>query len=173
MPVLNVTFVDDTSRRYQVRLSDVYEAPSRSDIAPWPLYETPNGGHSVHMAALRRTNDVMDIYSKLLTRHEDEIIDGIFHRKDEELCALVMMAWYLVDSSASLSSLYRKHDDYDDIWHDYSHTEIAVWAVVAFFRDMWDLKRHMSTDMFMTYTQAFVHLVDVLRRHGIDVFVVM
>jgi hypothetical protein len=91
---------------------------------------------------------------------------------DNELCALVMMAWHLVDDSASLSEFYAECDKFTDTC-DFIHAEVAVWAVVAFFRDLWDLHHHLTEGIFMTYLACFVHLVDVLRRHGIHVLVVM
>jgi len=109
----------------------------------------------------------MDTYAIILSNSEMEVEDAIMHRNDNELCALVMMAWHLVDDSASLSWLYNVRD------RDFTDREFAVWAVVAFFRDLWSLSHFLDEKVFMTYLEYFLHLVSVLRRHGIHVLVVM
>jgi hypothetical protein len=108
----------------------------------------------------------MDTYAIILSNSEMEVEDAIMHRNDNELCALVMMAWHLVDDSASLSWLYNVRD------RDFTDREFAVWAVVAFFRDLWSLSHFLDEKVFMTYLEYFLHLVSVLRRHGIHVLVV-
>ena len=172
MPVIKPSFVEENALpRYQVRLNRVFDTPSTA-VIPTILHENPDGTHSMHMEALPHSGGTIDIYARILTKHEDEIGDGILYRNDSELCALIMMAWHLVDESASLPALYDKYDEFHEIG-DFSCTSTAVWAIVAFFREMWDLRHSLADGVFMTYLACFVHLVDVLRRHGINFVVVM
>jgi hypothetical protein len=172
MPVIKPSFVEeDALERYQVRLNRVFDTPS-SNRFPTILHENPDGTHSLHMEALPLFGGTIDVYARILANHEDEIGDGILYRNDSELCAIVMMAWYLVDEGASLPALYDKYDDYHEIGNFYC-TSTAVWAVLGFFREMWDLRHSLADSVFMTYLSCFVHLIDVLRRHGINVVVAM
>jgi len=163
----------DSALRYQVRLGRVFEAPDRSDVFPCPLYENPDGTHSMHMDALCRDyhphdlcND-MENHAHVLGARSTDVEDGLLYRNTNEICALIMMAWNLVDDSASLSHLYRFRDrNFSDKW-------MAVWATVVFYRDMWSLHPYLNEDDFLAYLNTVVHLIDVLRRHGVDVVVAM
>jgi len=174
MPVLNLPFVDgDAPLRYQARLSRTFEAPDRDDVFRCPLFENPDGNHSMHMAALRRDshhqdyyND-MEVHANVLMARAKDVEDGLLYRNTNELCALIMIAWNLIDDSASLHHLYRFRD------RDFSNIYMAVWAALAFFRDMWSLHPFFDENDFITYLNVTVHLIDVLRRHGIHVAVVI
>ena len=172
MPVLNLPFVDDESPlRYQARLSRVFEAPDRDDVFRCPLYENPDGDHSMHMAALCRDshhqdwyNDMQDHANLLMARAKD-VEGALLYRNTNHLCALLMIAWHLVDDTASLPNLHPFRE------RDFSTIEMAVWAALAFFRDMWSLHPYFDENDFVAYLNTVVHLIDVLRRHGVHVAV--
>ena len=176
MPDCRLPFVPDSSALcYQVRLKGrVFNAPGHPDhLTKRPLYENSDGTHSVHMEALWRPWHHQDpevfhmqLYAIFLESYEDEVLDKVLRHSDTYVCAVAMMAWHLIDGDAGLPQLYQMRINFMDI-------EVAVWAVVAFLRDMWALDQFLSANTSMSYLRCCKHLVRVLRSHNIGVFFVM
>jgi hypothetical protein len=152
----------------------VFDAPGHSNQLPaCPLYETSDGTHLLHMTSLWRPYHHQDpevfsmqLYAIFLESYEDEVTDIVLGYHDAYLCAVAMIAWHLIDGDASLPHLYRMRVDFMDI-------EFAVWAVLAFLRDMWALDRFLSSNTFMSYFRCCRHLVHTLRSHDVAVLLVM
>jgi len=176
MTECSVPFVRSNSAYcYQVRIAGrVFNAPVRSEhlVTRRPC-EKPDGTHLLELTALWRAShhqdpDVwhMKLYAIFLESYEDEVVSIVPHQRDVYVCAVTMMAWHLVDTDASLPHLYQTRVDFMGVEH-------AVWAVIAFLRDMWALEQFLSWNTFMSYFRCCQHLIRVLRSHDVATLLVM
>jgi len=77
------------------------------------------------------------------------------------VCALVMLAWYFIDDDANIMLLYDKLN--------FAETDVAVWAVLAVFRNIVALRDHLSRDALARYINCFHQLVGLLNHFNVVV----
>ena len=80
----------------------------------------------------------------------------------DHLCAVFMMAWYLADDDASIMRLHEMCDK-----SDVQKVYVAIWANVAFIRNMWTLEIRLSRDAFNKYLNNYYCFVSALRAQGV------
>jgi len=83
----------------------------------------------------------------------------------EHLCAAFMVAWYLADDDASIMRL-------TETCHK-SHVQqvyVAIWANVAFIRNMWALETRLSGEAFNKYLDNYYCFVSSLRSQGVRLY---
>jgi len=179
MPAIAPVFVPkDSTSIYRVwvkGLPEPFEAPRR------PLGPFSEGGEAVLPFRDRSGKYVMTMYAlspehcryhealrrgaAILEAYATRVFYTIFtHPPDDKdyLIALIMMAWYLADDDASIMRLP------DDL--DFSNTDTAVWAAVAFIRNMWALEAHLSKDALRKYLDCYCQFVDLLRLHDVRLY---
>ena len=78
------------------------------------------------------------------------------------MCALAMMAWYLIDDDANIMLLSDKLD--------FSSIDVAVWAVLAVFRNVVVLRPdYLSRGALSKYMNCFHQLVGLLNTFNVVV----
>jgi len=85
-----------------------------------------------------------------------------FHDDRNFLVALFMVAWYLADDDASIMQL--------PVDFDFVKVDVAVWAVVAFVRNMWAFKSRLSADAFRKYMDCYYQFVTLLNLQGVRLY---
>ena len=103
--------------------------------------------------------------AKLLEPKVTQVEENIFRlptSDNVEMCFLIMMAWYLVDDSASLASFVRTEPLSCRLWF----IDADIWAVVVAFRNFHVLLDHMSSGVMSRYMDCFDRLLTVLEDHG-------
>lgn len=101
--------------------------------------------------------------AELLERKAAQVEEGVLNfpnSNNQEFCFLVMMAWHLVDDSASLPYFYRFCSSLR-LWL----VDHEIWAIVVTFRNFYVLRDHMSSDAVSRYINSFDKLVSVLEGH--------
>jgi len=80
----------------------------------------------------------------------------------DHVCALAMMAWYLIDDDANIMFLSDKLD--------FTKIDVAVWAVLAVFRNVVVLRSdYLSRSALSKYTNCFHQLVGLLNTFNVVV----
>ena len=178
MPRIAPAFVPkDSTSIYRVWVRgnpEAFEAPifplgpfSEGGEAVHPFWDR-SGGYTVMMYALSpehcRYYEALRRGAAILEAKADRVYYTIFTHSREDKdhqAALIMMAWYLADDDASIMRL----PDCDEV--SFNMTDVAVWAAVAFVRNMWALHSYLSKEAFHRYLSCYYELVLVLRLRGV------
>jgi len=176
MPIIWPPFVPKgTTSVYSIRFTqseDAFQAPPRDIRWPWgcevvrpfldrsgshtmALYPLPLE-HCTYRDALERGAELLECYATGMQYRNFTMFDT------EYLCAVFMMAWYLADDDASIMRLLV---EYDDLCMQRVH--VAVWANVAFIRNMWALEALLSREVFNKYLDNYYCFVSDLRTVGV------
>ena len=150
----------------------VYETPHRwraHGCEVERLYRDRSGAHSMAMYPLSpehcRYHEYLQQGATILETYANSVHYKIFTRPWDRdyLCALTMMAWYLADDDASIMR-------FCDMSHklDFSDISVAVWATVAFTRNMWALRERFSDLTLRRYLDNYYHLVNAINLQGVD-----
>jgi hypothetical protein len=131
-------------------------------------YEDRSNGKIMSMCPISpehcRYYEALHHGATILEAYSNAVHYGIFtHPWDKDhLCALTMVAWYLADDDASIMRLCETCHrlNFNDI-------NVAVWATVAFTRNMWAFKERFSDLTLRRYFDNYYHLVSALNLQGV------
>jgi len=154
------------------------ESPDMFETQPHPAqaheyeavcpYQDRGGGHTMAMRPLSPEHcnyrDALCRGAAVLEAYGNPVHYTIFtgSPNKSKLCAVTMMAWYLADDDAGIWRLSHMCDRLN-----FNELDVAVWATVAFTRNMWALKERLSDLSMRRYLDNYYHLVSTLRLQGV------
>jgi hypothetical protein len=138
----------------------------RSDAeAVWP-FRDGDGGTTMTMSALASEHfEGVEAHAVILENRAKWVHFMVMSCKDlcaKFMCAVAVMAWYLIDDDASLTRLI---DTAPDI--DFRGIHFAVWTVLAEFRNSHALRHHLSDEAKQKYLDCYTEVVDNLGAYGV------
>jgi len=175
MPAIAPAFVQDDSKTvYRVSIDGhvyPFDAPvradagrkvvkpfqTRSDACIMKMEPLPQKAYNL-FAPLQRMGTVLEHNATQVT----SVISTFGLREQDHVCALVMIAWYLIDDDANIMNISDKLD--------FTRLDVAVWAVLAVFRNVVGLRpRYLSHSAASKYINCFHQLVGLLNTFNVVV----
>ena len=172
MPTITPAFIpEDTKTVYKVCIDDQepFKAPKAGPGRPVKPFQ---GGTTVCLMEMgplpEKSYNFLEPLERpaLLLEHNamqvTDVISTCPVSQHNHVCALVMMAWYLIDDDANIMLLSDKLD--------FTKIDVAVWAVLAVFRNVVVLRSdYLSRSALSKYMNCFHQLVGLLNTFNVVV----
>lgn len=171
MPTITPAFIPTDSKTvYKVCIDgqDPFKAPKAGPGRPVTPFQ---GGTSVCLMEMEplpnKSYNFLEPLQRpaLLLEHNaaqvTEAISTCRLSQHPYVCALVMLAWYFIDDDANIMFLSDKLN--------FAEVDVAVWAVLAVFRNTVALRDHLSRDALARYINCFHQLVGLLNTFNVVV----